>query len=243
MRTADLITQLESRVPPGCSLPGDGPQFFESAADLTKEIDRVLVLMDYYPGLTLPEPADLLVVHHPPKTLPPVPVYVLHSGWDIVSGGAADALADLFGLTNRTILDKITRMGRIGTLPDGPVSLETFAACAADLLGLSSLRTAGVVCDNPTVETIAVVSGFGLNSSLIRTASDRGADVYLSGDLTHPGAILAHTLRLPVLDATHHATELPGLYRLRDLIISCGVFAEVYDTGIPWKERTYHDNC
>ncbi|HJK77691.1 MAG TPA: Nif3-like dinuclear metal center hexameric protein [Methanocorpusculum sp.] len=242
MITADLIAQLETRVPPVCSLPGDEPQFFGSAADLAREIDQVSVLLDYYPGLPLPDPADLLVVHHPPKTLPSVPVYVLHSGWDIVPSGAADALADLFGLTNRTVLDKLTRIGRIGILPDGPVPLETFAGHAAELLGLSSLRIAGVAGDSPAVETLAVVSGFGLNPSLIRKASDRGADVYLSGDLTHPGAILAHTLRLPVLDATHHATELPGLYRLCDLITSCGVPAEVYDTGIPWEERMYHDN-
>lgn len=243
MITADLITQIETRVPPACSLPGDEPKFFGSCADLAREIEHVLILMDYYPDLIIPDIADLLVLHHPPNILPPLPTYVLHSSWDIVSGGAADALADLFSLTNRKILDKTTGIGRIGSLPNGPVSLGQFAEHAANLLGLASLRIAGIESDRPSVENIAVVSGFGLNPFMIRKTSNRGADVLLSGDLTHPGAILARTLHLPVIDATHHATELPGLYRLGDLITSCGVFAEVYDTRVPWKEKNYHDNC
>lgn len=243
MIISDLITQIETRVPPACSLPGDEPQFFGSDADLAGEVNHVITLMDYYPGLAITDTADLLILHHPPKLQPPLPAYVLHSGWDVISGGAADALADLFSLTNRKVLDKATRIGRVGILPYGPVSLKNFAEDVVNLLGLSSIRIAGVVSDNPSVEKIAVVSGFGLNPSLIRKASDKGADVFLSGDLTHPGAILARTLHLPVIDATHHATELPGLHRLCDLIISCGVSAEVYDTKIPWVENNYHDNC
>lgn len=41
---------------------------------------------------------------------------------------------------------------------------------------------------------------------------------------------------LTLIDAGHHATEMPGLIRLREVIEDFGVRAELWDTGTPWSE-------
>lgn len=242
MIVADLIAQIEKSVPPIYSMVGDEPQFFGSSQTLHTDISKVTVMMDYYSGQIIPEDTEFLVLHHPPKAgIPPLPTYVLHSGWDAFPGGAGDALADVFELTERSLLDASTRLGRIGKLPDGEVSLDEFAKQVAKKLGRPYLQ---IVSEIPgvSIETVAVVSGFGLNPSMIKLAKQKGADVFLSGDMTHPGAILAKSLKIPLIDATHYATELPGLYRLRDLIASFGVKSAVFDTSVPWRMKTYYEN-
>lgn len=242
MNTAELITAIETHVPPELTLPGDTSGYLGPETTLTREIRRVIIRMDSLPDEPVPGNRDLLILHHPPVSPPPVPVYVLHSGWDIVSGGAADALADLFQLTGCEPLDRETGIGRIGMRANGPVTLEEFSRETAKRLRTPYLRL--VSGRKPMVERIAVVPGFGLNPKLIQTAAGCGADVYLSGDLTHPGAVLARNLGVSLIDATHYLTELPGLYRLGTLITSFGVPAEVQepDTRIPWRQEQYHDN-
>lgn len=235
MNLAELIAAIEARVPPELSLAGDTSGYLGPENALTQDIRRVILRMDYLPDQPVPGDDDLLVLHHPPVCPPPGPAYVLHSGWDIVPGGAADALADLFHLTGCEPLDRTAGIGRVGMREDGPVSLEEFVRETAEKLGIPYLRL--VPGKNPMVERIAVVPGFGLNPELIRTAGRCNADVYLSGDLTHPGAILGRHLGISLLDATHYCTELPGLYRLGTLITSCGVPAEIQDTRIPWELR------
>lgn len=241
MIAADLISQMGKKVPLPYFMPGDEPLCFDFNQTLQKDISNVTVMMDYYPGQTIPDNTELLVLHHPPKFgIPKLLTYVIHSGWDAVPNGAGDALADVFGLTNRHSLNTASHLGRVGNLPDGEMTLNEFAQKASDKLHVPYLT---IVSENPDVNinTVAVVSGFGLNSSMIKMAKQNGADVLLSGDLTHHDAILAKNLNIALIDATHYATELPGLYRLRDLIAFYGVKAEVCDTFVPWRLKIYEN--
>jgi Uncharacterized conserved protein len=176
---------------------------------------------------------DLLILHHPPATPPAIPAYVIHTNWDLLPGGACDALADALCIDTGGVLDEETGLGRTGTHHRGPVSLLQFVWDVMGALRVPEIRVVNFQKDR-MIEQVALVSGFGLNPALIRTAHERGADLYLSGDLTHAGAMLAKELGIVLVDATHHATEVPGLYRLGELLSGIGPAIHVRDTGIPW---------
>lgn len=180
---------------------------------------------------------DLLILHHPPLEEPDIPCYVIHSNWDIITGGACDALADCLGILTEGPLDPATHLGRTGRLRNGPVPLSRFVRDVSIRLHVCDLRVVNFQPDR-MVWHIGIVSGFGLEPGLIRTACDCGVDLYLSGDLTHKGAILGKNLGMVLVDAPHHATEVPGLFRLGDLIRELGIEVRVHDRGVPWKSCT-----
>lgn len=235
MRASDLLRDLEEKVPLDIALEGDRVGYIGPGSPDSFDVGRVLVVMDYLPGVEGACRAyDLLVLHHPPPVSPGVPAYVMHSNWDIVDGGAADALARCLGITVDSVLDQETGLGRVGRLQDGPLSLEAFADRVLKELATDDLRIVNFQKERP-VGRIGLIPGFGLNPHLIQLAAESGVDLYLSGDLTHPGAVLAANADLVLVDATHHATEVPGLLRLGELIRGCGVAVDVAETGVPWR--------
>lgn len=219
------------------SLAGDRAGFTGPGDPERIEVRNILVMMDYLPpapGDAFLHDWDLVVLHHPPVVNPSVPCYVIHSSWDIIEGGACDALADCLGVLPDGVLDESTGLGRVGKVRSGPVPLARFIREALVGLRLDDIRIVNFQPDR-MVEKVGLISGFGLEPRFIRKAYDRGVDLYLSGDLTHRGALLAKTLGLALADAPHHATEVPGLYRLAELLRATGVEVTVQDRGVPWK--------
>lgn len=260
MLASELFRKIEKLIPLEIALEGDKVGFLGPDNPDEIYIKKVLILMDYLPQNELnfskiikkndvngknekilyPD-YDLLITHHPPLFETKIPTYVIHSNWDILEGGACDALAEYLNIEVKQILDPKTRIGRIGIPLNGPVTLEELERLIKDKFGVNSLRTVKTFefKKNPSkkINTIAIVSGFGLNSQFIEKAHTQGAEVYISGDLTHPGAILAKNMGINLIDITHHASEMPGLLKLAQLIEELGVSADVFDTQIPWNEH------
>lgn len=250
MNAIDLFNAIEKRIPPDLALPGDRIGYIGSVYPDELDVNRILVFMDYTAQNPSPAPAgeeyDLLVLHHPPFKVPEIPAYVIHSNWDVVSGGACDALAECLNVEVTGLLDEKTGIGRIGKVKKGPVPVARFVREVMINLRLSNLRT--VNCRKThLVERICLVSGFGLNPEYIQMAAEKGADLFVSGDLTHQGAIVGKNLGITLIDASHYATEFPGLCRLGEYIASLGPDVQVRNTGIPWMTsslieggRRYH---
>ncbi len=240
MQASSLFRLIDERVPPGLAVPNDLVGYLGKADPAVLQVNSVLMLLDYLPppvsGINY-HAYDLLVLHHPPLEPPVIPSFVIHSNWDIVPGGACDALAERLSLIPSGVLDEDSGIGRMCEPASGPVTMGRFVTEVQRVLRISGCRTVMGERDR-VLRKIALVSGFGLNTGYIRLARSREADLLLSGDLTHPGAILAKMLRFPVIDATHHATELPGLYTLKDLLESLGISVRVYDPGVPWNESS-----
>lgn len=237
INAATLFREIEEKIPLSLALENDRVGYTGTKKPGEIEVERILVMMDYIspgPEETVYGDYDLLILHHPPQTKPEIPAYVIHSNWDILTGGACDALADRLKIDTTGFLDLERGLGRTGTFAGEQVLLPEFCGFVKERLGLDHIR---VVNFNEERETgkICLVPGFGLNPAYIKLAIRRGADTYISGDLTHPGAILARNSGLVLIDASHHATEVPGLYRLRDLISGIGVETDIADTGIPWN--------
>lgn len=232
IKAEKIFREIEKKAPLSLAVEGDRNGFLGNADPADIDVERVAVMMDYL-GDNRYIDYDLLFLHHPPLTIPEVPSYVAHSNWDIAPGGACDALAECLGVEAGGPLDRITGNGRIGGFIGGPVVLGDFCISVAERLGTDELRLVNYE-EERVIENCAVVSGFGLNPDYIRMAADAGADLIVSGDLTHKGAIIAKNTGISIIDASHHTTELPGLYRLGGLIEGLGVETDTIDTGTPW---------
>ena len=69
--------------------------------------------MDLYPEFDTQKTNTLILTHHPPLFNPKTPTYTIHSNWDIINGGANEALAETLKLNVISPFDKTTNIGRI----------------------------------------------------------------------------------------------------------------------------------
>jgi dinuclear metal center YbgI/SA1388 family protein len=226
MLAKKLFELIERDVPLSLAVTGDTVGFLGPGDPEEIEVEKVDVMLDL---IQADSDADLIVCHHPPPKKPKIPTYVIHSNWDIVSGGANDDLAERLELKVVDVFDKKTGIGRICTIS---TTLDEFIKKIINFLPVDTLK---IIEGKDKIKKVAIVSGFGLNPKYIELAHKCGVDLYLSGDLTHHGAILARKLNLSVVDATHYATEVPGLLGLCDMISTFGIETRCIDTGIPWK--------
>jgi dinuclear metal center YbgI/SA1388 family protein len=231
MLASELIKLMEQKVPLKLALKDDRVGFIGPGRPEEIEVEKAAIFLDIIPGNYLNElEADLIVCHHPPLFFPPIPTYIIHSNWDIVQGGANDALAESLKIEVTDIFEDETGIGRICKLE---CTIEEFIEQVAMALDMDHLRI--VKGNQRMIEKVAIISGFGLNKHYIKLASEKDVDLLLSGDLTHPGSILAHKLGITLIDATHQATELPGLIKLCQLISELGVKADLNNMGMPWE--------
>ena len=109
-----------------------------------------------------------------------VAVYSAHTTADKVQGGVSWAMAERLGLQDIRILGgEETGLGVIGNFPQ-TLQWEETAALVKKAFGLKTLR-----CSRPSgpVRTVAMCGGSG--SSLIDTAREAGAQLYLCGDISY----------------------------------------------------------
>ena len=232
MLASELFKAIDKIAPPYLALKNDKIGYLGPEIPDEMEIDKVQLKMDVFPWDD-PSKCDsnIVICHHPPLFEPDFPVYVVHSNWDIVNGGANDALAECLNLWVLDVLDEKTGIGRICSTV---TTIEKFIRIISGAISTDHINVIG--SPGEIIKKVAVVSGFGLNNrDYINSAHKKGVDVYLSGDLTHKSAILAEKLGLCVIDATHHATEIPGLIKLCGFISGLGVKTEFVDEGVPWK--------
>lgn len=129
-------------------------------------------------------------------------------------------------------------LGRVGVLPT-PTSLAELADRVRRDLPAPDLRVAGDPASE--VSTVAVVGGSG--ASMVDDALAVGADVLVTGDVSHHDALDAAEQGLALVDAGHHAVEVAALPHWRALLggdaaarsLSAPVVASAVSTR-PWSD-------
>lgn len=94
-------------------------------------------------------------------------------------------------------------LGRIGRLPE-KISLLTLAERVKEAFGIPALRLVGD--PDRLVSTVAVLGGSG--SRYVRTALERGADVFITGDIDYHTALDSLSAGLALIDPGHHVERL-----------------------------------
>jgi dinuclear metal center YbgI/SA1388 family protein len=233
----DIIVFLERIAPAATAEEWDNPGLQVGSSSL--EVRKILISLD--PALAVvreasKRDAQLVMTHHPlifpslscvnRKIYPgdvifeacksDIAIVAAHTNLDMAQGGINDMLASLFHLKDIEVLQKHplhphSGPGRIGNLP-APEKLFSFAHRIKPLLGAQVLGVSG--SKEARVRRVAVVGGSG--GSLVPPASAMGADVLVTGDVSHHDALRAKTLGLALIDAGHFQTEKTALALFAD---------------------------
>ena len=213
MKLKDIIEFLDEKIPPSLALDHDEVGF-KGNYDLTEEINSIKIYMDLLPEDDLNYENTLIVTHHPPLFVPKTPTYTIHSNWDIIGGGANDALAKALKLEVSGYFYDETGIGRICK-----TDLKFIELKRQILDNFSNARIVNSLDDDNAIKNIGIISGFGLkNPEYILLAKNKNVDILISGDLTQETAILAINLGITLIDLNHHESEIPGLYALGDVL-------------------------
>lgn len=224
MKLKEIIEFLEERIPKELALDNDSIGF-KKEYDLSREIDSIKIYMDL-----LIEDDDfsdntLVITHHPPLFVPKTPTYTIHSNWDIIDGGANEALAGALELDVIDYFDSATKIGRICKTDLTYLELKNVI-----LKNFDNVRVVNSLKDEDKPDKVGIISGFGLkNPDYIKLAKNKNIKLLISGDLTQETAILAKNLDITLIDLGHHESELPGLYELERIIREINVDCEVID--------------
>ena len=213
MKLKDIIDFLEERIPEELALNFDNVGLM-GKYDLDLEINSIKVFMDLIPQYDEFDGNTLIITHHPPLFEPKTPTYTVHSNWDIICGGANDALADCLKLNVIDYFDDETKIGRICE------SEFNFKEITEIVMGrFDNVQVVNKPNDAKEIRKIGIISGFGLkNPEFIKMAKNKNLDLLISGDLTQETAILAKNIGITLIDIGHHESEVPGLYYLQNIL-------------------------
>lgn len=227
MKLKEIIEFLDSKIPEDLALDFDMIGF-QGIYDLNQEITSVKILMDLLPQDDNFDENTLIITHHPPLFEPKTPTYTIHSNWDIITGGANEALAENLNLNVISVFDEETDIGRICECDCSFSELrETIRQ------NFKNSRIVNEPEEDIDLKRIGTISGFGLkNPEYLKMARKKNLDILISGDLTHDIAILAKFLNLTVIDLGHHESEVPGLYALKNIVDELDVDVEVINNSI-----------
>lgn len=199
--------------------------------DQENDVERIAVALDANPYILARAAdmrADLLITHHTlifhpinkiSKTLAVslrlalenrISLYSMHTNFDRARGGINDALAERIGLRNIEALE----VGRIGEIE--PCSSIELASHVSERLKAPVIYAG----ERDEIRRVMVIGGSGFRGEFLEIARSHEADAFVSSELKHE--LLRMNSDLCLIDATHYATESPGMEtlctRLREII-------------------------
>jgi dinuclear metal center YbgI/SA1388 family protein len=222
MELHDVITTLEEIAPPELAEDFDIGRIGLSL-DLGNQVNKIAVALDpteYVIKRAAEIGADLLITHHSlifnavnliPKPLAnilkialdnEISLYSMHTNFDKAKGGINDVLAKRLGLSNIEECE----IGKIGTI--SPCSGESFANHVAKSLGTHIQYTGNM----EEIRKVMVFGGSGFRNEYLEFAKKNDVDAYVSAELKHD--IIRSWEDMMLIDATHYATENPGMQEL-----------------------------
>lgn len=222
MKLKEIIEFLDEKIPESLALSTDEVGL-KNDYDLSQDISTIKIFMDLLIEDDLDYEDTLIITHHSPLFSPKTPTFTIHSNWDIIDGGANDALANALNLQVIDYFDEDTHIGRICK------SNQKFRELKKTILdNFSNVRIVNKPDDEKIIKNIGVISGFGLkNPEYVTLAKNKNLDILISGDLTQQTAILARNLDITLIDLNHHESEVPGLYALKDSLSELDINIEI----------------
>ncbi len=224
MKLKEIIKFLDEKIPEDMALDFDNVGLMGNY-NLNSDIESIKIFMDLWLHEDNFKDNTLIITHHPPLFKPETPTYTIHSNWDIIDGGANEALAETLKFEIIDYFDNDTNIGRICKFN------STFEKLKLTILNnFEKVNIVNILDDEKEINRIGIISGFGLkNPDYIKLAKEKKLDVLISGDLCHETAILAKNLQITLIDLGHHESEVPGLYQLSELLNELNVDIEVID--------------
>lgn len=209
-------------------------------------VHKVMTTLDVRPAVVdeaIDQGVDFIFAHHPVMFKPAkdldtrnpqnamyakllahqITVYAAHTNLDTANGGMNDWLADQLGLNNTTPLveagyDPITGqpvgMGRIGDLKES-LSVSDFAKHCLTSFGVTGLRVVTPTPAPASIKRVAILGGSG--SEFYLNAQQKGAQAYVTGDVSYHTAHDAQASGVVLVDPGHHI-EAVAIDQLANLL-------------------------
>lgn len=258
MKADQIITKLEEWISPNLIDTWDRTGF--QIGECKKEVNGILIALDITEEVVnraLDYGYNMIITHHPLIFSPietitdktykgrlikkiiqnDIIIYSAHSNLDLAEGGVNDILAGLLYLKNtlpikKVFLDTLTNpdieygYGRVGDIEE--ISLKELIDRVKIKLNADYIKIYGET--SQLIKKIAICGGAG--SDFIIDAKEKGAQVYITGDIKYHDAQLAYEEDIVLIDATHYHTEKIILDELRNRLIKItnnNTKVEVYD--------------
>jgi GTP cyclohydrolase I len=219
MNGIDIIKYLESMYPKELAYEWDNVGL--QVGSLNKNVKKVLITLDVTKEVVkeaISKQVDLLISHHPLIFKPiyniqvesprgwmiqklikhDIPLYTMHTNYDVADGGMNDFLAKRLGIIEPTLLDTADEIGRFGKVT--PKSLEETISFVKQALHAPHVRLIGTT--SKQIRSIGISGGSG--ASHIAQAKRNDCDLYITGDVTYHSALDAIQMGQVVLDVGHH---------------------------------------
>ena len=226
---------------------------------LNKEITGILLSLDLTKEIVeeaIEKNVNLIIVHHPLVFKPlyniltdsykgnlieklikqDIALYVSHTNYDLGHSGMNQVLADLLELTAQEPLEMMTEthgIGKIGQV--NPMALDDAIQYIKEKLSIKHARLI-TKKNGKTVKTIAISGGSG--ASHMFEAKRKGADIYLTGDISYHHAHDMLQMGLTALDIGHYA-EKHFAKALKEELITYGVDAPIYESQVDLDPFTF----
>lgn len=224
MKLKEIIAFLDKKIPETLALDFDNVGLMGNY-DLDEDIQTIKIFMDLLPEDDQNNANTLIITHHPPLFEPKTSTYTIHSNWDIIDGGANEALSETLEFEVIGYFDDETNIGRICKFNS---TFENLKQIILDKF--ENVTIVNMPNDKKEINNVGIISGFGLkNPEYIKLAKEKKLDALISGDLCQETAILAKNLQITLIDLGHHESEVPGLYQLSELLNELNIDTEVID--------------
>jgi len=227
MNSQEIIRKIEEKWAPSYALEWDNVGLLVGAFD--KEIKHILVALDATDDVVaqaINMKADMIISHHPmifseirkvtdedfigkriiTLIKNDISCYAAHTNFDVKAmaslNEASLELSDTKVLFVSADEDVPQGIGRVGTIKKES-SLSDFAKYVKQRLAIDDIRIFG----NPgkMIKTVAISGGSG--NSMVEDAIKAGADVLVSGDISHAKGLDAVSAGMAIIDAGHYGTE------------------------------------
>lgn len=232
MLCKEIIETIEKDYPPKCALSWDNVGLLAGRDD--KKVGKIYVALDATDEVVeqaIVAGADMIVTHHPlifsgmkrvnnqdfigrrllKLIQHDISYYAMHTNYDVK--GMAELSADYLKLEHPQVLDVTGEdesgneegIGRIGLVPSNQrgMCLKDYCEEVKKAFSLQTVKVFGNL--EQEVHRVAICPGSG--KSDIEQAIEKGADVYVTGDIGHHEGIDAVARGLAIMDAGHYGVE------------------------------------
>ena len=231
MTAKELVAPIEAFAPVATQEGWDNCGF--SVGDPYREVNKVLVALDCTEQVldeAIELGCDMIITHHPlifkgVKSITPsssvgrmitralkkdIAIYSAHTNMDKAADGVSALMAKRLHMANLEPLNQ-ENLGLVGTL-EQPLSAHDFIEFVKKSFGLDRIRVSEPVGEK--IEKVAVCGGSG--SSFIGDAMAKGAQAYVTGDITYHNFYCEKGFM--VLDMGHFQSEYDVVELFADLL-------------------------
>ena len=233
MKCSEIIEILELLAPRRCACDWDNPRLLAGRKD--KEVKKILITVDVDDPTVekaAAEGVDMIISHHPlifkamkhitdedfigrrlvKMIQADISYFAMHTNFDSAPGCMADVVAERLGIVFGAPLEELGEengvsygIGKIGVLK-APMNGRAFAKQIKEEFNLPYVTVYGSeLWEKEPVKVAAACPGSG--GSTIQEALQKGAQVLVTGDISHHAGIDAEAQGLMIIDAGHYGLE------------------------------------